>query len=318
MNSKRSPNRVFAWVASRQSVLRAFQQLALPTCLIVLMAACAGSPDSSEEVTSTESAIVEASFEGSDYSTEAEKLSHGERLATVLGCNACHMSDYSGANFGEMIPIVEGLWATNISLTMPDMSDEELERLLREGVHPTREMYLMPSKQSQFLSRRDMSALIAYLRTIPPTGEPTPPPPPGFEEAVTERLPDDYWRTSEDGQPRSYHNAAEEAEYYAEHAAPDLGDEYAQGRLIALTLCSSCHGAALDGMGEPGGDIQGALNYDHSTFERLLKEGVDLNGEPVEMNWGSEHSMTMLTDYEIQSVISYTMQLAENRASESR
>lgn len=318
MKNRSGQARFSTLIFRRQSVCTVLQNVVLLTCVVLFMAACSERPDANEETPQTESAIVEASFQGADYSTESQKLSHGERLATVLGCNACHMSDYSGANFGEMIPLVDGLWATNISLTMPEMSDDDLKRLLREGIHPTREMYLMPSKQSQFLSRRDMSALIAYLRTIPPTGEPTPPPPPGFEEAVTERLPDDYWRTLEDGQPRSYHNSAEEADYYAEHAAPDLGDEYAQGRLVALTLCSSCHGAALDGVGEPAGDIQSALNYDRTAFERLLKEGIGLDGEPIEMNWGSEHSMTALTESEIQSVISYTMQLAKSRASENR
>lgn len=54
------------------------------------------------------------------------------------------------------------------------MSDAALERLLREVVHPDRENYVMPSKQTQFLSERDMAALISILRTIPPVGEATP------------------------------------------------------------------------------------------------------------------------------------------------
>lgn len=60
-------------------------------------------------------------------------------------------------------PAVEhkGLWASNISLAIPAMSDAALERLLREGVHPDREIYVMPSKQTQFLSERDMAALAA-------------------------------------------------------------------------------------------------------------------------------------------------------------
>lgn len=37
---------------------------------------------------------------------EAEKIVHGERVASLLACNRCHMEDYTGANFGAMIPIV--------------------------------------------------------------------------------------------------------------------------------------------------------------------------------------------------------------------
>jgi len=292
-------------------------------CLAVLLAgvglfACTPSGDVSGEAETVSAVPASASFDGADYSTDAAKVAHGERLAELLGCNACHGEDYSGANFGEVVPIVEGLWATNISVTLPAMSDGEIERLLREGVHPTREMYLMPSKQSQFLSERDMHALIAFLRTIEPTGDPTPLPPPGFEKAVTARLPEDYWRTAAEGRPRSYHNAAEEAAYFAENAVPDLGSEYAQGRLVALTVCTSCHGAAMDGVGEPAGDIQGALEYDDAQFARLLREGVSRDGRSIDMNWGTGHAPAVLTDDEISAAISYTRLLASHRAQGDR
>lgn len=264
--------------------------------------------------TDAERAPASVSFDGADYSTGADKVAHGGRLATLLGCNGCHMKDYSGANFGAVIPIVEGLWAPNISLTIPHMTDGELERLLREGVHPNREIYVMPSKQSQFLSERDMDALIAFLRTIKPTGKPTPLPPPDFEQAVTARLPDDYWRTTRDGHPRNYHNAAEEVAYFAENTVPVLGEKYARGRLVAQTVCSSCHGAALDGIGEPAGDIQGALKYDDTRFERLLRDGVDRDGKQIDMPWGLAHTPSVLTNGEIAAAIAYTRQLAKNRS----
>lgn len=274
------------------------------------LSACTPSGDVGREAAD---AGAGASFDGADYSADIEKVAHGERVARLLGCNSCHGEDYSGVDFGEFIPLVEGLWATNISLTIPDMRDDELERLLREGVHPTREIYLMPSKQSQFLGNRDMEALIAFLRTIEPVGEPTPIPPPGFEEAVTARLPEDYWRTTEEGQPRTYHNAAEEVAYFAENAVPHLGDDNEQGRLVVLTVCTSCHGAAMDGVGEPAGDIQGALAYDDAQFERLLREGVSLDGRPIDMNWGTEHASPALTEGEISAAIEYTRRLAEHR-----
>lgn len=256
---------------------------------------------------------VAASFDGADYGSEAEKLAHGERVSRVLGCNSCHLADYTGADFGEMIPLVDGLWATNITRTMPGMSDAELERLLREGVHPSREIYLMPSKQSQFLGDRDMAALIAFLRTLEPSGEATPVPPPGFEAAVTARLPEDYWRTTEEGAPRSYHNAAEEVAHFAENAPPEFGEETAQGRLVALTVCTACHGAALDGVGEPAGDVAGAVEYDDDQLQRLLMEGIGLDGAPIEMNWGSGHVPAELTDGEIRAVVAYVRRLVEER-----
>jgi mono/diheme cytochrome c family protein len=281
-------------------------------CVVAL--ACAPSGPAVEDGGAAEAAVPAASFDGADYATEAGRIAHGERVAELLGCNSCHTADYTGADFGAFIPLIEGLWATNITLTMPEMSDGELERLLRTGVHPTREIYLMPSKQSQFLSDRDMDALIAYLRTIEPAGEPTPLPPPGFEEAVTARLPEDYWRTTAEGAPRSYHNAAEEADYFAENTVPDLGPELAQGRLVAQTICSGCHGAALDGVGEPAGDVQAALEYDDAQLERLFRDGVLRNGEPIELNWGTGHLPSELTDPEVAAATAYLKALVRHRA----
>lgn len=258
---------------------------------------------------------VAVAFDGADASDEAARVEHGKRLATMFACNGCHGANYTGWNFGEAFPIVEGLWASNISLTLPQMSDADLERLLREGVLAGREIYVMPSKQTQFLSAPDMAALVAFLRTIPPAGEPTPLPPEGFEAAVTARLPDDYWLTQIEGTKRSYHNAAEEVAYFAAHPPPDLGPELARGRMIAASVCSSCHGAALDGVGEPAGDIQGALAYDDAAFERLLVESVDRTGRKVAVEWGFGHEAMPLTAAERRDVVAYVRALASDRAS---
>jgi mono/diheme cytochrome c family protein len=252
-------------------------------------------------------------FDGADYETQAAKTAHGKRLATLFQCSGCHGADYTGSDFGAAFPVVKGLWASNISRAVPAMSDAALERLLREGVHPDREIYVMPSKQMQFLSERDMAALIAFLRTTPPVGEATPLPPAGFEAAVTARLPDDYWLTQEAGEKRGYHNAAEEVAYFAAHQPPDLGLQSARGRMIASSLCSTCHGAALDGLGEPAGDIQGALAYDDAGFDRLLTESIDRTGKRVTVEWGFGHESQPLSAAERRDVIAYVRALARSR-----
>jgi mono/diheme cytochrome c family protein len=252
-------------------------------------------------------------FDGADYGNEAAKTAHGKRIAELFQCNGCHGADYAGTDFGAAIPIVKGLWASNLSRAVPAMSDAVLERLLREGVHPEREIYVMPSKQTQFLSARDMAALIAFLRTLPPVGEATPLPPADFEAAVTARLPPDYWRTLQDGEKRGYHNAAEEVAYYAAHQPPDLGPQLARGRMIASTLCSACHGAALDGVGEPAGNMQGGLAYDDAAFDRLLIESIDRTGKRVAVEWGFGHEAQPLSAAERRDVIDYVRALARAR-----
>ncbi len=281
----------------------------------MLMLAAAGCTAHDAESRKAEATVASTAvaFDGADYGNQADKTAHGKRIASLFACNACHGADYSGNDFGAVIPIVKGLWASNISRVIPSMSDAALERLLREGVHPDREIYVMPSKQTRFLSGRDMAALIAYLRTIPPVGQPTPLPPPGFEEAVTARLPDDYWLTLLEGERRGYHNAAEEVAYYVAHRPPDLGQELARGRMIASSICSACHGAALDGLGEPAGDIQGALAYDDAAFDRLLTESIDRTGRQVKVEWGFGHEAAVLTAAERRDVIAYVRALAHSR-----
>jgi mono/diheme cytochrome c family protein len=281
----------------------------------MLILAAAGCRAADERTRKPEPTVVPTAvaFDGANYENQAEKTAHGKRLATLFTCDGCHGADYSGRDLGADFPIVKGLWASNISLAIPAMSNAALERLLREGVHPDREIYVMPSKQTQFLSERDMAALIAFLRTIPPVGKATPLPPAGFEAAVTARLPDDYWRTIKEGEKRGYHNAAEEVAYYAANRPPDLGPQLARGGMIASSICSSCHGAALDGLGEPSGNIQGALAYDDAAFDRLLIESIDRTGHKVTMEFGFGHEAQQLTAAERRDVIAYVRALAGSR-----
>lgn len=268
------------------------------------------------EETAPDAALASVSFDGADYGAdEARKLAHGERVAELLACNSCHGPDYSGVNFGEMIPLIEGLWATNISRTLPDFSDEQLETLLREGTHPARDIYLMPSRSSQYLSDADMDALIAHLRTIAPTGEPTPIPPEGFEDAVAARLPDEYWRVKEYGR-KFYPNAEEEADFYAKYRAPALGAEVERGRYIAAATCASCHGPGMDGYGEGSGSTDGVVEWSDDEVVRLFNEGTGKDGQVLRNEWGLGHPGANLTAAEQADVIAYIRKLAAHRASE--
>lgn len=278
---------------------------------IIMIALLGGCSDRATRDDTNLSSLI--AFDGADYDTHAEKLSHGERLADVFACSSCHLDDYTGANFGNMIPLVEGLWATNISLTMPQMSDAELELVLREGKRSDRELYLMPSRQTHFLSEQDMSALIAFLRTIKPAGEPTPEPPAGFADAVADRLPRDYWREKEYGR-RFYPSAADEVAYYIANRVPDLGSSLDQGRYIATTVCSVCHGAALDGKGENSGDVQAALEYDAVAFDALLASDMTTSGPMPPNEWGGTHAAYPLTTSERADVYGYVRALAASRA----
>src|SRR5687768_18050953 len=87
--------------------------------------ACAPSGDVDEKEAVASPSSIAASFDGADYANADEKIAHGGRLSKMLACGGCHGPDYTGADFGAMFPVVEGLWATNISLALPDLSDAE-------------------------------------------------------------------------------------------------------------------------------------------------------------------------------------------------
>ena len=285
------------------------------TVILLAVASLSACDRSSSDSNHPTAPVVSAQlgFDGGDYSTAAAKVAHGERLSQIFTCSGCHGADYSGVNFGAMLPIVEGLWAPNISLSMKAMSDAELERVLRKGVTPSRdEIYVMPSKQTQFLTKSDMDALIAYLRTIPAKGKPTPLPPADFEDRMVSRLPDDYWRWVP-GEKRDYHNAAEEVAYFATHQPPKLGESTEQGRYIAITVCSGCHGAALDGKGEDAGGIKAASLYTDAEFDRLLTTSTSRDGRSLKMTWGFGHEVFPLTKSEKSAVTAYARKYASTR-----
>jgi hypothetical protein len=71
--------------------------------------------------------------------------------------------------------------------------------------------------------------------------------------------------------------------------------------------------AALDGVGEPSGDIQGALAYDDGAFDRLMIESVDRTGKKVTMEFGVGHETLQLTAAERRDVIAYVRALAGSR-----
>jgi len=73
-------------------------------------------------------AATELVFDGATSDNHAVIQAHGERLSHVLGCRGCHTPTLEGANFGVFEPPFDGIYASNLTRILPDMSDEQLER----------------------------------------------------------------------------------------------------------------------------------------------------------------------------------------------
>jgi mono/diheme cytochrome c family protein len=193
-----------------------------------------------------------------------DQVSHGERVARLLGCSGCHGDDLTGRDWSE--PGFGQLWTANLARSVPDYSDQQLAEVIRTGVHRDgRELWGMPSHLFTTLSSTDMAALIAYLRSVPPKGESHPPP--IFEEGARREIADGTLKSS-----------PEEVREHGGRWPPDAGEQHRLARYIVRGTCAECHGLNLEG-GQPlpeaalRPDLRMVAAYERDDFHRLLRAG---------------------------------------------
>ena len=178
-------------------------------------------------------------------STPAQ-IARGEQLANI--CVSCHTSDdqlpLSGTNFAAKfgLPPLGTLYAPNLTPAgnIQDWTDGEVIRAIREGVHKNgRSLLVMPAENFRNMSDDDVQALVAYLRSQPGTGGPTPNNQFNLLGAVFMNLSD--FRTAQ--QPVGSVTAPQpETPEYGKYMVDVIG-------------CRSCHGDQLQGKvdnGQPG------------------------------------------------------------------
>lgn len=111
----------------------------------------------------------------------SSQVARGKQLANM--CVSCHAEvdqlPLSGSNFAAKFdfPPMGTLYAPNLtpSGNIQDWTDGEVIRAIREGVHKSgRSLLIMPSYGYRNMSDEDVQSLVAYLRTQPATGAPTP------------------------------------------------------------------------------------------------------------------------------------------------
>jgi mono/diheme cytochrome c family protein len=175
-----------------------------------------------------------------------EQIARGEKLANI--CVSCHtpgnQMPLSGSNFAAKFdfPPLGTIYAPNLtpSGNITDWTDGEVIRAIREGIHQNgRSLLVMPSADFRNMSDEDVQALVAYLRSQPAAGEPTPNTHFNVLGAIFMNLSD--FRIAQ--QPVG-HVTAPQAE------TPAYG-KY----LVDVIGCRDCHGSQLEGKvenGQPG------------------------------------------------------------------
>lgn len=174
------------------------------------------------------------------------QIARGEQLAQT--CVSCHTSDgqlpLSGTNIAAKfgLPPVGTLYAPNLTPSgdIQDWTDGELIRAIREGVHKNgRSLLIMPADSFRNLSDDDVQALVAYLRSQPATGGPTPTNKFNLLGALFINLAD--FRTAQ--RP------------VGSVTAPQPGTQDYGKYMVDIIGCRSCHGDQLQGRvdnGQPG------------------------------------------------------------------
>ena len=240
-------------------------RLVVTMLMLAAVAACdAKKSDADQPAVKAQPAAL--TFEGANAKDRAAVLAHGERLSHILGCRGCHTKTLEGQWFNDDAPELGKLYATNLTRALANYDDTALETLLRTGKHPTRgDLWIMPSEVFQRLSEPDMKALIAHLRTVKPSGEPTPPP--ALSDIAKAEVAAGKMK------PVAFYVAE-----YRTKTPVDLGETHALGRYIAGATCAECHGGDLTGIPDFGPglstpDLAIAGTYSDAELSELLTTG---------------------------------------------
>lgn len=244
---------------------------------------------------------AQIALDGAGVTNAAARVAHGNRLTYVLGCRGCHGEHLTGTNFTAGEPQYGPLYASNLTRVVPRLSDPQVEAILRTGVHPERKtVWVMPSEMFHALAPDDFAALLAYLRSLRPSGAPTPPP--QFSAQDRKEIASGLYRP-----------ATEMVADAVAHPTADLGPRFALGRYVASVSCTECHGSALAGKPGDTPNLIVAGAYSRGEFERLITRGIPTGNrklKPLMVNV-AQTRFTHLTPHERDALYAYLKARAE-------
>ena len=232
---------------------------------------------------------------------DAATLAHGAHLFKTRGCADCHGEDGNGRLVFEAGPVMK-IVAPNLSPggIVKGWTGDQLAIAIRHGVKPDgHPMVFMPTPEYSGLSDTDVAALVAYLQSLPASGND-----PGLSEIrplgrllyAFGKLP---WLPAEhvDHSPR-------------ERAAPPIAATVEYGAYVAQG-CTGCHGEDFAGQHVPGTppSFKDARNitpaalgqWTEADFRRALQQGKRPDGSDIDafMPW---KQFARMTDTEVKAL----------------
>ncbi len=229
-------------------------------------------------------------------------IAEGRRLGRLYGCQSCHGEDLRGQVYNADPTRVRN-YAPNLTRIAARYTDQQLAQAIRQGVRPTtgQALWDMPSATFANVSDAELAQVLAFVRSAPVGGGAGPSDTPGLRA----RLAILRGRTGDT--VRGERSAPVLVAMARAQPPPDLGPEHAQGRHLAATVCSECHGSDLGGDRHEGGpDLAAVGGYDLDQFQRLLRTGVPVGGRDLgEMSEVARKDLLVFTDAEIAALHGY-------------
>jgi mono/diheme cytochrome c family protein len=230
-------------------------------------------------------------------------IAYGARLAGILGCNGCHGPDLEGRimfNQRFMARVV----APDLTEVREVYSDLDFVRMLRHGVRRDGRSAIpaMPSPSYTYLADEDLAAIIAYVRSVPPTGE---------RDLPSTRLGLLVRFALVTGALDMPADVIDHSR--SPQATVDREDPEGFGRYLSLAICTECHGHDLRGSGGflTTPTLAVSIAYTGEQFREFLRTGIALGGrELAGMSPLARNRYASFTDHEIDALHAYLRTLA--------
>jgi cytochrome c553 len=238
--------------------------------------------------------------------SDSGSISLGAHVAAIKGCNDCHGKDFGG-NIVIDDPGLGLVAAPNITSGKGGLisrhgsyTDEDYIRAIRHGVGKNgKTLRLMPSYEYNPLSKKDLTALIAYLKTRPAVNK---------EMPAINLKPVGYVLTQLNKIPMVVAEKIDHTKPIAEDVHPEVTVSY--GKYLAVS-CTGCHGENFR-----GGDaiIPGSPNvpnitgkgslakWTESQFIQTLRTGVTPEGKKLDPKYMPWPMAKEFTETEIKSL----------------
>jgi len=218
----------------------------------------------------------------------------GRRLAKTRGCTTCHGDEGAGRVFIDA-RFIGRIVAPSLTRSVRERSDAEFERIVRHGIFPDgRSALFMPSSMFQQLADEDLAAILAYLRSLSPSDGPK-------EETSLGLLTRLGLATGE------YAPQAARIDHQAPRHQVAPVESLELGRYLALTACTECHGADLEGgYGGAAPDLRIVAGYPPPAFGQLMRTGTALGGRELPtMSKVAQGRFRFFSEAELQALRGY-------------